>query len=171
MARRGRKKRPAEFKQGKSETQAELKDRAIEEKKMMGATDKVQTPPEYLNPLAKRYYEFIVTELEVKKMLDNLDVLTLVELCEVLSALRDLQMDIDENKYKYETFDRSGNVIWKENPSVKQKLNYTTQFRALCSELGISPAARAQLAGAKIEAKEQEADPLLKLLSRKKATQ
>ncbi|MDR4281764.1 P27 family phage terminase small subunit, partial [Bacillus subtilis KCTC 1028 = ATCC 6051a] len=47
---------------------------------------------------------------------------------------------------------------------VATKQKYLNQFRALSTQLGLSPASRAQLAGLKIEQKNEEEDPLLKLL-------
>ena len=60
--------------------------------------------------------------------------------------------------------DRFGLVEEKENPSIKIKLNYQSKYQTLCNSLGLSPAARAGLASKKIEAKQNEDDPLLKIL-------
>lgn len=60
--------------------------------------------------------------------------------------------------------DRYGNDQVKEHPAVGTKQKYLTQFRALSTQLGLSPASRAQLAGMQVDAKTDEEDPLLKVL-------
>ena len=71
---------------------------------------------------------------------------------------------INEEGIILNTIDRYGNELIKEHPAVSTKQKYLNQFRALSTQLGLSPASRAQLAGMKIDKQEQEQDPLLQIL-------
>ena len=48
---------------------------------------------------------------------------------------------------------------------LKLKTRFKSAYRAFANQLGLSPAATAQLAGMQLQAKEEEEDPVLKLLS------
>ncbi|RFP78059.1 phage terminase small subunit P27 family, partial [Bacillus subtilis KCTC 1028 = ATCC 6051a] len=80
------------------------------------------------------------------------------------SKMRQADEIINKEGLILNTIDRYGNALIKEHPAVATKQKYLNQFRALSTQLGLSPASRAQLAGLKIEQKNEEEDPLLKLL-------
>ena len=61
--------------------------------------------------------------------------------------------------------DRYGTNTIKEHPAVATKQKYLNQFRALSTQLGLSPSSRAQLAGMKVSEKEANDDELLKILN------
>ncbi|MDC7762664.1 phage terminase small subunit P27 family [Priestia aryabhattai] len=160
----GRPRKPAFLKKGRSETKAELAERAEQENKLMGATDKLDIVPQYLDPLAQAYYKYLVKELEISGLLTNLDIPLLEQTADSLSKLRQCDDIINADGVLISTFDRNGNEIVKEHPTVKTKMAYLNAFKTLSIQLGMSPSARAQLAGMQIEKKEEETDPLLQLL-------
>jgi len=157
-------RKPAALKQGKSETQAELKVREEQEKRLMGNTDMLQHVPEYLDPLAQAFYKYLITELEIGGLLSNLDIPLLEQTADALSKLRQCDDILNTEGIKVTTFDRNGFEVVKEHPTVKTKMAYLNAFKTLSNQLGMSPASRAQLAGMQVQAKEEEADPLLQLL-------
>lgn len=159
-----RPRKPATLKQGKSETKAQLEIRAEAERRLMGNDDLLQDIPDYLDPLAQAYYKFLVNELEISDILSNLDIPLLEQTADCLSKMRQADDIINEEGIILNTIDRYGNEIIKEHPAVSTKQKYLNQFRALSTQLGLSPASRAQLAGMKVEKQEQEEDPLLKIL-------
>ncbi|MED4261977.1 phage terminase small subunit P27 family [Priestia megaterium] len=159
-----RPRKPASLKQGHSETKAQLEIRAEAERQLMGDDDLIQQIPEYLDPLAQSYYEFLVTELEVSDILSNLDIPLLEQTADCLSKLRQSDDIINLEGLVLTQVDRYGNTIVKEHPAVGIKQKYLNQFRALSTQLGLSPASRAQLAGMKVEQKEEKEDPLLQIL-------
>ena len=159
-----RPRKPASLKQGHSETKAQLEIRAEAERQLMGDDDLIQQIPEYLDPLAQSYYEFLVTELEVSDILSNLDIPLLEQTADCLSKLRQSDDIINLEGLVLTQVDRYGNTIIKEHPAVGIKQKYLNQFRALSTQLGLSPASRAQLAGMKVEQKEEKEDPLLQIL-------
>lgn len=159
-----RPRKPASLKKGKSETQEQLAIRAEAEKRLMGNANLIADVPEYLDPLAQAYYKFLVTELEISDILSNLDIPLLEQTADCLSKMRQCDDIINEEGIIIEQQDRYGNEQTKEHPAVATKQKYLNQFRALSGQLGLSPASRAQLAGMKVEKKEEEEDPLLRVL-------
>lgn len=159
-----RARKPASLKQGKSESKAQLEIRAEAEERLRGNTDLFKDVPEHLDELAQEYYHFIVTELEISDILSNLDIPLLEQTADCLSKMRQADEIINEEGIIIKQLDRYGNEIIKEHPAVGTKQKYLNQFRALSNQLGLSPASRAQLAGMKIEKKEEEEDPLLQIL-------
>ena len=63
--------------------------------------------------------------------------------------------------------DRNGNEYIKEHPAVNTKQKYLNQFRALSTQLGLSPSSRASLAEAKIQKEKDSEDELMKILGGK----
>lgn len=159
-----RQKKPASLKAGKSETKEQLLVREEIEKQLLGGTDKISTVPSHLNELAKVYYQFLVSELEISALLSNLDIPLLEQTADTLSKIRECDDALNEQGLVISGIDRYGNDFSKENPYVKIKMAYLNQFRNLANQLGLSPSSRASLAGKQIDKKAEEEDPLLKIL-------
>lgn len=157
-------RKPAALKQGKSETKAQLKIREDQEKRLMGAADMLHEVPDYLDPLAKAYYKFLVSELEISGLLTNLDIKILEQTSDAMSKLRQCDDILNVEGLIVTSYDGRGNEINKEHPAIKIKMQYMNVFKTLSNQLGMSPASRAQLAGMQIQAKADEEDPLLQLL-------
>lgn len=153
-------RKPAALKQGKSETKAQLKLREEMEMKLMGSANLIHLVPEHLDIKAQAYYQFLVKELEISGLITNLDVKLLEETAKCMSQLDECT----------EILKRDGILIYDANENPKEHPTFKTQntlqvaYRAFANQLGLSPAARAQLAGMQTKAKEDEADPLLQLL-------
>ena len=64
----------------------------------------------------------------------------------------------------YYKYDKEGNQEPKEHPAVGIKQKYLTQFRALSTQLGLSPSSRASLAEMNMQKEEDEEDPVLKVI-------
>lgn len=159
-----RARKPALLKQGHSESKEALAKRAKFEEDLKGNIDKFKDIPEHLDEMAQQYYLFLVTELEISDILSNLDIPLLEQTADCLSKMRQSDEIINRDGIIIGIPDRYGNVTLKEHPAVGTKQKYLNQFRAMSQQLGLSPASRAQLAGMKIEEKENEEDPLLQIL-------
>ena len=162
----GRPRKPAFLKKGHSETKAELTNRAEQERKLMGATDKLNIVPDYLDPLAQAYYKYIIGELEIGGLLTNLDIPLLEQTADALSKIQQCDDILNVEGILIETYDRNGQKIAKEHPMVKTKMKYLKAYNSLSIALGMSRTSRTQLAGMQIEKKKEVADPLLQLLKR-----
>jgi P27 family predicted phage terminase small subunit len=97
-----------------------------------------------------------------------LDVPILEQTADCLSKLKRAQEILNEEDIMIVTQDRYGNPKKQEHPMVHAKNVYLSQFRALCTQLGLSPASRAQLAGAKMQKKEEDEDPVMQLVKQAK---
>ena len=159
-----RPRKPAAVKAGKSETKAHLEERQEIEKEIKGNSDKIYNIPEQLDDLGKEYYMFLIEELEASNILSNLDIPVLTQTADSLSKMEQADDIIKREGIIYSTYDRFDNEIPKEHPAVGIKQKYLNQFRALSTQLGLSPSARASLSEMKIQAKKEEEDPVLKIL-------
>ncbi|HDR4366792.1 TPA: phage terminase small subunit P27 family [Bacillus cereus] len=159
-----RPRKPASLKQGRSESSKDLKARQEQEKRLMGNDDKLHIVPDYLDSLAQAYYKYLVTELEISGVLTNLDIPLLEQTADAMSKIRQCDDIINAEGLRIKQKDKYGKDVVKEHPTVKTKMAYLGQFKSLSTQLGMSPSSRAQLAGMQVQAKEEEADPLLQLL-------
>lgn len=161
---KGRPKSPAATKAGNSESKEQLKARAAMEESLKGNTNLLNIVPDGLSEDAQLYYKFLVHELTICDLLSNLDVpiLKLTAIC--LSRLDEVEARITQDGMFVETPDRNGFMVLKEHPAVKTQNTLASQFRAYCGQLGLSPSARASLAGLKMEAKAEETDPVVRAL-------
>ena len=159
-----RPRKPASLKQGKSESKEHLDERADFEEEIRGDADKLKNIPSSLDDLGAKYYIFIIDELEISGILANLDIPIITQAADSLSKMDQLDEILKTSPMIYSTYDKMGNLIPKEHPAIGAKMKYMTQFRALATQLGLSPSSRAQLAEMNMNKKSDEEDPLLKAL-------
>ena len=125
------------------------------EKRLRGSSDNLM-PPEYLTEPQKKIYNYIVDNLKDTDILGNLDAYTLEQAAITIDRIQDCEMQINAK----------GLVLsGKANPLIAIKKAYMADFFKLCTELSLSPQARAKLANAQFKSKENKADPLLKALA------
>lgn len=159
-----RQRKPACLKQGKSESKAQLKQREQIEKMLSGDDDLVYSVPQNLDSKAQVFYQFIVEELRHSNILTNIDIPLIEQTADCLSKMRECDILIEKMGLFYEELDRYGNSKIVENVAMKTKLNLMTKYSQYCNALGMSPSSRAALASKKAEVKEEQQDPLLKIL-------
>lgn len=164
MSNLARPRKPAALKAGKSESKAHLDAREKIEDALGGGKEKVYTIPQQLDDLAREYYMFLVDELEASDILTNLDIPVLTQTADCLSKMQQADAIINEKGIIYETEDREGNIIPKEHPAVGTKQKYLNQFRALSTQLGLSPSSRASLAEMTMQKQENDVDPVVQML-------
>lgn len=134
------------------QTKAEIQARIEVEEKLKGGADKI-SPPKHLNSRQKKIFNYIVQELEASQILGNLDIYILAQAATAIDRLQEIEKQINKDITKL--FDK--NVL-----SAKDK--YTKDFFRCCNELSLSPQSRAKLGNINLQAKQQEEDPLLKVL-------
>lgn len=159
-----RPRKPAQVKAGKSETKEHLNERSKVEEQMAGNNDRIKYVPETLDSLGKEYYKILIGDLSEAAFLSNLDIPLLTQTADCLSKMQQADEIIDEDGLMYVTYDKMGNKIPKEHPMVGTKQKYLNQYRALCTQLGLSPSARASLSEMKVQAAKNEEDPVLQIL-------
>jgi P27 family predicted phage terminase small subunit len=131
----------------------EKKRRMEEETKLKGAADNV-SPPKHLNARQKKIFSYIVDELQASGIIGNLDIYILGTCAISIDRLQQIEKMINKD---------IGNLRDKTLMSAKDK--YTKDFFRCCNELSLSPQSRAKLGNINLQSKQQEEDPLLKLLA------
>lgn len=161
----GRPRKPASLKKGKSETKEHLEARAEVEQKLKGSSDLIYNIPEQLDELAIEYYKFLIEELEDSNILSNLDIPILTQTADCLSKMEQADSIIKSEGIIFYKPDNAGNNEPREHPAVGIKQKYLNQFRALSTQLGLSPSSRAALAEKNMEKEAEKEDPVAKILS------
>jgi P27 family predicted phage terminase small subunit len=117
--------------------------------------------PSYLSTNSKRLYRSIVTQLNKKALLVNLDRTLLTIFCENVELSRAAAEDISKNGI---TLIDDGHV--KKNPAVDIKNNADKQIKSIGSSLGLDPMSRASLLSTKpIDSPKEEMNDFLRLVS------
>lgn len=137
----------------KNLTKEEKMIRAETEERLRGGTDKI-SPPKHLNARQKKIFKYIVKELEPSQILGNLDIYILAQAAIAIDRLQEIEKMINEDTTRM--FD-------KEVLAAKDK--YTKDFFRCCNELSLSPQSRAKLGNINLQVKQQQEDPLLKVLA------
>lgn len=134
------------------------------EQSLKGSSDLVFSVPDQLDELGEAYYRFLVEELRDANILSNLDIPILTQTADALSKMEQADQFIRDEGLLYYKYDKEGNQEPKEHPAVGIKQKYLTQFRALSTQLGLSPSSRASLAEMNMQKEEDEEDPVLKVI-------
>jgi P27 family predicted phage terminase small subunit len=137
----------------KNLTKEEKQVRKDTEEKLKGAADKI-SPPSHLTTKQKKIFKKVVKELKASGILGNLDVYLLGTFAIAIDRLEHIEKLINEN---------IKNLLDKNLMSAKDK--YTKDFFRCCNELSLSPQSRAKLGNINLLTKQQEEDPLLKVLA------
>lgn len=135
-----------------SQTKEEIEERIEFEKRLQGDNDKL-VPPEFLNQRQILLFEYIKSELEESGLLGNLDVWILSKCCIAIDRLQEIEEKVNK---------KPALMFRKEIMSTKDK--YDKDFYRCCNELSLSPQSRAKLSNLNLLAKENEEDPLMKVM-------
>lgn len=135
-----------------SQTKDEISARIKNEEKLKGAANEI-FPPDYLSEKQVAIFNYIVEQLEASELLGNLDVYVLSTCVIAIERLQHIESLINED-FK--------NILNKQLMTAKDK--YTRDLFRCTNELSLSPQARAKLGNIKLEKKEKNDDPLLKVL-------
>lgn len=133
-------------------TKEEKEKRQESEAQLKGRADNIN-PPDYLNKNQVNLFNYIKSELEESKLLSNLDVYILSNCVIAIDRLQLIESKINKNPNL---------LMQKQLMSAKEK--YTKDFYRSCNELSLSPQSRAKLANINLQAKQDKADPLLRVL-------
>jgi P27 family predicted phage terminase small subunit len=133
-------------------TREEKKTRLEQETKLKGKADKI-SPSSYLTAKQKKFFKFIVEELDASGILGNLDIFVLETCAIAIDRLQTIETMINQDPEQ---------LMNKNLMATKEK--YTKDLWRSTNELSLSPQSRAKLGNINVQAAAQEADPLLKLL-------
>lgn len=133
-------------------TKEEYLERKATEEKLKGSNDKI-IPPSYFNSRQIDIFTSIVNELKASGILANLDIYILTVCSIAIDRLQTIEQKINEN-YE-ELFD-------KDLMAAKDK--YTKDLFRCTNELSLSPQSRAKIGSINLLNKEENQDPLLKVI-------
>lgn len=136
----------------KNLTKEEKMIRETTEELLKGGTNKI-TPPKYLNSEQKKIFKRIVEMLKASNILGNTDVYLLAQTAIAINRLQEIERLINEDIENL-----------RDKELMRAKAEYTKEFFRCCNELSLSPQSRAKLGNINLQAKQQQEDPLLKVL-------
>lgn len=162
----GRPRKPAQLQTGNSTSKEEKERLQRAEEQLQGGRELVHEIPEHLDDVAKAYYKFIVEELEISGLITNLDVPLVEQVADSLSKIKQCDEILNREGLIIEIPNSSGVDVPREHPAVSVKMKYLDKFRALSTQIGMSPSSRSQLAALNLEKIEEESDILLQILTK-----
>lgn len=114
-------------------------------------TPRTGTPerPAALDATAAAAWDSIAPELEAMGVLTLADAAALEALCTAFADWRAACETIREQGATYETQSPKGDLMLRPHPAQAQKSDADKRLRAWLAEFGLTPAARAKLAGGK----------------------
>lgn len=127
--------------------------RETTEEALKGGADKI-TPPKYLNNEQKKIFKRIVEMLKASNILGNSDVYLLSQTAIAINRLQEIEKLINDDIENL-----------RDKELMRAKAEYTKEFFRCCNELSLSPQSRAKLGNINLQAKQQQEDPLLKVLA------
>ena len=137
-------------------TKEEKEIRKAAEEGLRGQDDKIE-PPDWLNEGQKTVFEFVVAEMEESRVLGNLDVFVLTQFAVATERMFDLEQMINEN----------ARLNLQNKELIFARNSYIKDFWRGANELSLSHQARAKIGILNLAKKEEEKDPLKKILAGK----
>lgn len=143
----------------------ELENRKQAEELLKGSNDRVEVIPDWLCDLGKKEYTNLVNDLKSSDILTNVDIPIVAIVADAIAKIHQLNEVLKiEGMFITKLSDRgSENVV--EHPATKLYKQYNAIYKQYLAELGLSPSSRAKLGVLNQQAREEEQDPLLKILS------
>ena len=144
------------------------KEREEAENKIDGSVgnNKLKTAPKNLSRNGKAIYRALLEDLEKSGIkVNNLDVYMLEILANAIDNMRTAQAKLNEEGTVIEYTNKGGNTNLIQNPALSVYTKYYKIFKDCCSELGLSPSARAKLALLKVNNDKEKQDTLLTILN------
>lgn len=133
--------------QGKSHlTKEQIEARREREAALQFGTDKIDRPKWLTGADATKAWEVLSAELLEKNLMTNVDVFSLAMACDAYAQYVKATRMVRSKGQTMAHTNKSGATNLVENPAVRIAHKYFQMFKSMCSEFGLSPAARARLA-------------------------
>jgi P27 family predicted phage terminase small subunit len=136
-------------------TKKEIEQRMEAEERLKPKADKVK-PPSWLDPLAKKEFRRIVSELSELGLITNVDIVALAAYCDAYSDYVKCTKLIAEEGLMVQYTNKAAETNKVPHPLLTKKKQLHEQMKSLAAEFGLTPAARAKLAMPKQEKKEPD---------------
>lgn len=135
-------------------TKAEIEQRLAGEQQFAIGNDKIK-PPKWLDDIAKKEFKRIVREMEQTGILTNIDVDMLALYCDAYSQYIQCCEVIRREGLMVEYTNKAAETNKVPHPLLSKKKQLFEQMKALATEFGFTPSARAKIAIPKQEKKEE----------------
>jgi P27 family predicted phage terminase small subunit len=136
-------------------TKKEIEQRMEAEERLKPKADKVK-PPSWLDPVAKKEFKRIVSELSELGLITNVDIVALATYCDAYSDYVKCTKMIAEEGLMVEYTNKAAETNKVPHPLLTKKKQLHEQMKSLAAEFGLTPASRAKLAMPKQEKKEPD---------------
>ncbi len=130
----------------------EIRVRKEQENSLKGGKKQVN-PPTYLSKDQKKIFRNIVSELKASGILGSLDVYILAQCSIAIDRLQTIEAEINADP-----------SLLRDTKLISSKDKYAKDFYRCCNELSLSPQSRAKMANINLQQKQEQDDPLLKVL-------
>ena len=144
--------KPAQLLTSCSQTKEEIRIRKEQENRLKGGENRIN-PPTYLSKEQKKIFRNIVSELKASGILGNLDVYILAQCSIAIDRLQTIEAEINADP-----------SLLRDTKLISSKEKYAKDFYRCCNELSLSPQSRAKMANINLQQKQEQDDPLLKVL-------
>lgn len=144
--------KPAQLLTSCSQTKEEIRIRKEQENRLKGGENRIN-PPTYLSKEQKKIFRNIVSQLKASGILGNLDVYILAQCSIAIDRLQTIEAEINADS-----------SLLRDTKLISSKEKYAKDFYRCCNELSLSPQARAKMANINLQQKQEQEDPLLKVL-------
>lgn len=135
-----------------SQTKEEIRIRKEQENRLKGGENRIN-PPTYLSKEQKKIFRNIVSELKASGILGNLDVYILAQCSIAIDRLQTIEAKIN-----------AAPILLRDTKLISSRDKYAKDFYRCCNELSLSPQSRAKMANINLQQKQEQEDPLLKVL-------
>lgn len=139
--------------QARNNTKKDIGIRQEVEDSLKGKSDKI-TPPKWLTRNQKQIFNFVVREMEAAGVLGNLDVYVLTNFSVATERMFSIEELINTREAELEN---------KE--LINARNSYVRDFWRGCNELSLSPQARSKISSLQLAKREENKDPLKRILS------
>ena len=106
-----------------------------------------RTPPAFLSDHAAQHWPALADLLADMGVMADGDRLALALLCEALAEWIEAGQTIAQHGATYEAVTEAGAVMHRAHPAVAQRADAARRVQSLLSEFGLTPSARAKVAG------------------------
>lgn len=134
-------------------TKKEIEQRKAVEESLRMRDENIE-PPEWLDEIAKQEFERLVDLLKEVRLITEADIHLLATYCDAYSDYLKCTQLIQEEGLMVEYTNKAAETNKVPHPLLTKKKQLFEQMKAVASEFGLSPSARAKLAMPKKEEKE-----------------
>jgi len=138
----------------------QLQERLEKEKSIQPNTNNIKAPP-WLSPFAKREFKKMVKELLEVDLITNVDVNAMAMYCDAYGNYVECTKVIQEEGLMVEYTNKAAETNKVPHPLLTKQKALFEQMKALSTEFGLTPAARAKIAiPRQVETEESEEEKL-----------